>query len=71
MPSAALRDASISEDDAQWISNMVESSGAGEQTKALANDYIQDALSQLTGLPSGSYRDSMEGLAEFVLVRAV
>jgi len=67
----AMADASISDDDRMWVSTMVERTGAGERTQALAREYIQDALRQLAGLPAGPYRDSMEGLAEFVLIRAM
>lgn len=66
-----LRDATISDEDRAWVAAMVERSGAGDRTETLARTYIQDALRQLAGLPAGPYREAMEGLAEFVLVRAM
>ena len=67
----ALRDATIGDDDREWITTRVEETGAREQTETLAREYTNEALQHLAELPPSEYREAMEGLVEFVLVRAM
>ena len=39
------------------------------RTAALARQYVEEGQKALDALPESPYRDSMAGLAEFVLVR--
>lgn len=66
-----LRDAEITDADREWVTAMVERTGAREKTEALAREYIAEALQLLGELPPSEYRDAMEGLTEFVMVRAM
>lgn len=67
----ALRDATISDEDRAWVAAMVDRTGAGEQTEALARSYVEHALAGLSVLPAGPYREAMAGIAEFMLIRAM
>lgn len=67
----ALRDTTISDEDREWVTAMAEQTGARERTENLAREYTQEALRLLHQLPPSAYRDAMEGLTEFVLVRAM
>jgi octaprenyl-diphosphate synthase len=65
----AMRDAEISEEDREWAIAMAEETGARERTEADARAYADAALHELSKLPASPYRDSMEGIVEFVLIR--
>lgn len=65
----SLKGKLLSDGDRAWVTDAIESSGAREQTEALVREYIDEARSALSGLPPTPYRESMLGLAEFVLVR--
>jgi octaprenyl-diphosphate synthase len=66
----ALRNAALTENDQAWIAEMVEKTDARAITEAAARAYADRALDALRGLPASPYRDSMEGIVEFILVRA-
>ena len=66
----SLRDAEISEENRLWIHASVESTGARERTEAEARHFADEALNALSGLPASEFRDSMEGIVEFILVRS-
>jgi octaprenyl-diphosphate synthase len=59
----------LSDADQAWVADMLEATGARERTEALAREYAEEARSAVTALPSSIYRDSMQGLTEFVLIR--
>jgi len=65
----ALKGARITDADREWISSTMEVTGARERTEAVARGYIDTAQSYLEALPPSVFRDSMHGVAEFVLVR--
>jgi octaprenyl-diphosphate synthase len=65
----ALRGKPLSASDQAWVGEMFESTGARERTEAMAREYVDEARAALAALPPSIYRDSMHGLAEFVLVR--
>ena len=65
----ALRGKPLTEADQTWVADMLESTGARERTEALAREYAQEARAALAALPASVYRDSMQGLTEFVLIR--
>jgi len=65
----AMKGATLMDEDRDWIAEMLEQSGAPERTEAVAREYSDQARAALLELPAGVYRDSMMGLAEFVLVR--
>lgn len=67
----ALRDGTLSDDDQAWVAEMAERTGARERTEALAREYTSEAVRLLGQLPPSEYRDAMENLTEFVLVRAL
>ncbi len=64
-----MRGKPLSPADQAWVADMLESTRARERTEALAREYADEAQAALSALPSGTYRDSMHGLAEFVLIR--
>lgn len=65
----ALRGAELTEDDRAWVIGQVRATGAGERAEAAARRYAQEAQAALAGLSPGPYRDSLEGLLDFVLIR--
>jgi len=65
----ALAGRPVSELDRAWVMEAIETSGARERTEAIAREYLDDARSAISGLAASPYRDSLYGLAEFVLVR--
>lgn len=66
----AMRNAEISEADRVWVHESVERTGSRERTEAEARHFADQALEALTGLPSSEFRDSMEGIVEFILIRS-
>jgi geranylgeranyl pyrophosphate synthase len=64
-----LKGKPLSDDDRAWVAEAIESSGAREQTETIVREYIDEARTAIAGLPATPYRESMMGLAEFVLVR--
>lgn len=61
----------LNDDARQWIAEHVAKTGAAERTERVARQYITDARDALEAeLPPSTYRDSMAGLAEFILIRA-
>lgn len=66
----AMRNAEMSEVDRAWVHEAVERTGARERTEAEARHFADEALEALTELPSSEFRDSMEGIVEFILVRS-
>ena len=64
-----LKGAPLSDDDRLWVTEAIESSGAREQTESIVREYIDEARTALGFLPPSPCRESMLGLAEFVLVR--
>jgi len=59
----------ISDDDRAWAATMLEQSQARARTEAMAREYIDNACAALESLPPSIYKESMLGLAEFVLIR--
>lgn len=59
----------LSEADRAWVTDAIETSGAREQTEAIAREYIDEARNALATLPASPHRESMLGIAEFILVR--
>jgi octaprenyl-diphosphate synthase len=65
----AMRDTRLSDEDRAWVTERAEHTGARERTEAEARRYADEALAALMELPKNIYRDSMEGITEFVLIR--
>lgn len=65
----AMRGADITDSDRDWIIAMAEETGAREKTQAITHAYADEARRHLAQLPPSPYRDSMEGIVEFVMVR--
>jgi geranylgeranyl pyrophosphate synthase len=65
----SMRDADITESDRAWVISMAEETGAREKTEAITNAYADEARGHLAQLPPSVYRDSMEGIVEFVMIR--
>ncbi|NUM52973.1 MAG: polyprenyl synthetase family protein [Candidatus Hydrogenedentes bacterium] len=64
-----LKGKPLTDADRVWVTDAIESSGAREQTEAMVREYIDEARAALASLPATQYRESMLGLAEFVLIR--
>ena len=61
----------INDEDRRWIAEAVVDTGAVERTEQVARQYIADARDALElDLPPSTFRDSMAGIAEFILIRA-
>lgn len=56
--------------DRRWVATSLELTGARQRTESVARACIDDAREALSGLAASEFRDSMLGLAEFVLIRA-
>lgn len=65
----AMRGTDITGEDRAWIVARAEETGAREKTEALTNAYADEARRHLAQLPPSVYRDSMEGIVEFVMIR--
>lgn len=65
----AMQGADISEEDRAWVLEHTERSGARERTENEARAYADRAIKCLESLPPSEFRDSMEGIMEFILVR--
>lgn len=65
-----LKGRPLSDADRTWVTDAIESSGARDQTEALVREYLDEARACVAPLPATPYRDSLLGLAEFVLVRS-
>lgn len=59
----------LTADDRTWVLARIEETGARRRTEQTAQDYIAQARAHLSSLPPTPYRESMEGIAEFVLMR--
>ena len=64
-----LKGKPLSDADRAWVTDAIESSGARDQTETIAREYLDEARACVAPLPATPYRDSLLGLAEFVLVR--
>lgn len=59
----------ITPDDQRWVAAQMRETSAHDRTWAIARTYIDDANRALESMPSSAYRDTMAGIAEFVLIR--
>jgi octaprenyl-diphosphate synthase len=59
----------IGDQDRAWAAQAIESSGARLRTETIARQFADQARAALDPLPPSAYKDSMLGLAEFVLIR--
>ncbi len=66
----ALRGTELAAQDRAWISQSVDSTGARDRTEATARQYIFEAQNAIGVLEPSIYRDSLIGLAEFMLTRS-
>lgn len=64
-----MKGATLTEADREWVAEALERTGTRVRSEAVAREYVDEAQAALDGLPANPYRDSMVGLAEFVLVR--
>ncbi|MCX5771754.1 MAG: polyprenyl synthetase family protein [Candidatus Hydrogenedentes bacterium] len=59
----------LSEEERAWTARALERSGARRRTEQIARSYASAAQQALGPLPSSSFKESMLGMTEFVLVR--
>jgi len=59
----------LSDEERAWTARALERSGARLRTERIARSYASAAQDALGPLPSSSFKESMLGLTEFVLVR--
>ena len=64
-----LSGSELSDEDRDWIIQRAHETGAKERAEQLTLDYANRAREALSVLPASPYRDSMESIVEFVLVR--
>lgn len=64
-----LRGSELSDQDRDWIIQRAHETGAKDRAEQLTLDYANRAREALSVLPASPYRDSMESIVEFVLVR--
>lgn len=65
----SLRDTTLSDTDRTWIQETVEQCGAHERTETAARNHVKTAHKHLAALPESEYRDALDGLLEFLLIR--
>lgn len=65
-----FRDRELSEDERDWLQRMLEQSGALDRAQQVAANFSRDALGHLRHLPSSPYRESLEGILEFLQSRS-
>jgi octaprenyl-diphosphate synthase len=65
-----MRGKELSEEDRAWVAERVEATGAGARTLEAATAYADSAKQSLSALPATPFRQSLEGLVEFVVTRA-
>lgn len=65
----AMENAEITDADRAWIIEQAHETGAQERAEALTRDFADRARAALTQLPESPYRDAMDGIIDFVLVR--
>lgn len=66
----ALYGNELTDADRDWVISQVIVTGAGERAEQLTLDYANRAKQALATLPPSAYREAMEGIVDFVLVRA-
>jgi octaprenyl-diphosphate synthase len=59
----------VAETDRAWIAGKLAATGARERAEKIARGYASTAREALSPLPPSKYKDSMLGLAEFILIR--
>lgn len=64
-----FREMHLSGEEREWIYGRLATTGALEKTQEMAGRYTNEALAQLAELPESTYRDAMEGIVDFLLVR--
>ncbi|MBI2433694.1 MAG: polyprenyl synthetase family protein [Candidatus Hydrogenedentes bacterium] len=67
---SALHGQPLSNADRLWIQQMLEATGARDKAHAVAQHYSAQALHQLESLPPSPYRDSIEGIVDFLQTRS-
>lgn len=65
----SLHGADISDDDCNWVADMLGKTGAGSRTIDIAREYSIRAKNAIDGLPETPFKESMMMLADFVLAR--
>ncbi len=65
----SIRGRPLTPEDRKWAAEILESTGARQRTEAIARQFAHEARQALGSLPPSPYKASMEGLAEFVLIR--
>ncbi|MBP8131280.1 MAG: polyprenyl synthetase family protein [Candidatus Hydrogenedentes bacterium] len=65
----AMRNSVLTESDQAWVRAAVARTGARERTEADARRFAELAVERAAELPPSPYRESMEGLVDFILVR--
>ena len=64
-----FRDVEMSDEDRAWVIESVHRTGADTRAVADARAYANQARECLGELPASRFRDSMEGIVDFVLIR--
>jgi len=64
-----LAGGSLAEDDQAWVRRMIAELEVDKATIGRAEQFVQDAIATLSPLPESPYKNSMQALAHFVLVR--
>ena len=65
----ALCGAEITDADREWVRDQLQKTQAEEVAQTAAKEYVRKAKEALRSLPDSPYRASMEGLADYILVR--
>lgn len=65
----ALSGGDLTDSDRDWIISRTSQTGAKERAEQLTLDYAARAKASLAILPLSPYREAMEGIVDFVLVR--
>lgn len=60
----------LSDEEREWIIRAAAEAGVADRTMTICREYAEQAVSCLAALPPTPYRESMENMVEFVLLRA-
>ncbi|MBI2423340.1 MAG: polyprenyl synthetase family protein [Candidatus Hydrogenedentes bacterium] len=66
----AMRHGDVDDEERAWVVGLALDCGVPQQTETLLRKFADEAISALSPLPDSEFRRSMEGMVEFVLVRA-
>lgn len=66
----AMRHGDVADSERNWVVNAALDAGVPQKTESTLRHYADQAVASLASLPDTEFRRAMEGIVEFVLIRA-